>query len=40
MKNGRLAARAEVDGQKLFKILSKDDAERLTGDGKVAKKSE
>jgi hypothetical protein len=40
MKNGRLAARAEVDGQKLFNILSKDDAERLTGDGKVAKKSE
>ena len=38
MKNGRLAARAEVDGNKLFKILGKEDAERLT-DGKGAKKA-
>lgn len=39
MKNGRLAARAEVDGQKLFKILGKDDAARLTGDDKGEKKA-
>ena len=29
MKNGRKAASAEVDGTKLFKILSKEDAARL-----------
>ena len=29
MKNGRKAAQAEVGGTKLFKILSKEDAERL-----------
>lgn len=29
MKNGRKAAQATVDGMKLFKILSKEDADRL-----------
>ena len=29
MKNGKKAAKAEVNGMKLFKILSKDDAVRL-----------
>ena len=29
--NGRKAAQAEVDGMKLFKFLSKADAERLEG---------
>jgi hypothetical protein len=29
MKNGKKAAKAEVDGMRLFKILSKDDAARL-----------
>lgn len=29
MKNGKKAAKAEIDGMKLFKILSKDDAARL-----------
>lgn len=28
-KNGKNAAKAELDGFKLFKILSKDDAKRL-----------
>jgi hypothetical protein len=30
MKNGKKAAQAQVDGTKLFKILSKEDASRLT----------
>ena len=30
MKNGKKAAKAEVDGMKLFKILSKEDAARLS----------
>lgn len=30
MKNGKKAAKAESNGMKLFKILSKDDAARLT----------
>lgn len=30
MKNGKKAAKAEKDGMKLFKILSKEDAARLT----------
>lgn len=29
MKNGKRAAKAEINGTKLFKILSKEDAERL-----------
>ena len=29
MKNGKKAAKAEVNGTKLFKILSNDDAARL-----------
>jgi hypothetical protein len=29
MKNGKKAAKAEVNGMKLFKILSKEDAARL-----------
>lgn len=29
MKNGRKAAQAEMNGVKMFKILSKDDAARL-----------
>lgn len=29
MKNGKKAAKAEKDGMKLFKILSKEDAARL-----------
>jgi hypothetical protein len=29
MKNGKKAAKAESNGMKLFKILSKDDAVRL-----------
>jgi hypothetical protein len=29
MKNGKKAAKAEYNGMKLFKILSKDDAARL-----------
>ena len=29
MKNGKLAAKAEKDGMKLFKILSREDAARL-----------
>lgn len=29
MKNGKKAAKAEKDGMKLFKILSKEEAERL-----------
>lgn len=29
MKNGRKAAQAEVEGVKMFKILSREDAERL-----------
>jgi hypothetical protein len=29
MKNGKKAAKAESNGMKLFKILSKDDAARL-----------
>lgn len=28
-ENGRKAAKAEIDGMKLFKFLSKEDAERL-----------
>jgi len=30
MKNGKKAAQAENSGVKMFKILSKDDAARLT----------
>ncbi len=30
MKNGRKAAKAEENGMKLFKILSKEDAMRLS----------
>lgn len=30
MKNGKKAAQAEVNGTKLFKILSKEDAARLS----------
>jgi hypothetical protein len=30
MKNGKKAAKTESNGMKLFKILSKDDAARLT----------
>lgn len=30
MKNGKKAAKAEVNGTKLFKILSREDAERLS----------
>lgn len=30
MKNGKLAAKAEHNGTKLFKILSKEDATRLS----------
>ncbi len=29
MKNGRKAAQAEVGGVKMFRILSKEDADRL-----------
>lgn len=29
MKNGKKAAKAEIDGTKLFKILSNEDAARL-----------
>jgi len=29
MKNGKKAAKTEVNGTKLFKILSKEDANRL-----------
>jgi hypothetical protein len=29
MKNGKKAAKAEYNGMKLFKIMSKEDAERL-----------
>lgn len=29
MKNGKKAAKAEKDGMKLFKILSKEEAEKL-----------
>lgn len=29
MKNGKMAAKAEINGTKLFKILSKEDASRL-----------
>lgn len=32
MKNGRKAAQAEVNGVKMFKILSREDASRL-GEG-------
>lgn len=30
MKNGKKAAKAEVNGTKLFKIVSKEDAARLS----------
>lgn len=30
MKNGKKAAKAEVDGMKLFKIMSTEDAARLS----------
>lgn len=30
MKNGKKAAKAEVNGTKLFKIISKEDAARLS----------
>ena len=30
LENGRKAAKAEQDGMKLFKFLSKEDAERLS----------
>ena len=30
MENGRTAAKAEVNGMKLFKFLSKADAEKFT----------
>lgn len=30
MKNGRKAAQATVEGTKLFKILSKDEVDRLS----------
>jgi hypothetical protein len=30
MKNGKKAAKAEQNGMKLFKILSKEDADRLS----------
>ena len=33
-ENGRKAAKAEVDGMKLFKFLSKEDAARLEALGK------
>ena len=29
MKNGKLAAKASIDGMNLFKILSREDADRL-----------
>jgi hypothetical protein len=29
MKNGRKAAKAEIDGKKFFKILSNEDAKKL-----------
>lgn len=29
MKNGKLAAKAEIDGTKLFKIVGKEEAQRL-----------
>ena len=29
LENGRKAATAKIDGMKLFKFISKDDAERL-----------
>ena len=31
MENGRKAAKAEVNGMKLFKFLSKADAEKFSG---------
>jgi len=30
MKNGKKAGKAEMNGTKLFKILSNEDAEKLT----------
>ena len=30
MKNGKKAAKAEIDGTKLFKIISKEDVARLS----------